>query len=180
MGRSDLIASSRDKVSNRLPRNIITFFQAGIDRIQDCQEDIGCLTLAAIVIATEKKGITVVKLGERLRAAFPSAFIRTNPKFATMADIITAAGGCLDIILNSERGEVSCFNEDFKLYVDDNYSTALYDIKLRSQSPFIPDMGTVATVLGSEHAVESPRPISGSFDILGSSMASGTRNDSYY
>jgi hypothetical protein len=180
LGRSGSIASSRDRVSDRLPRELVAFFQAAIDKIQDGKEDLGYLTLASIVIAAENQGITVVELGEKLRTAFPSVFVSTRPKLTTTADIITAAGGCLDMILDSESGEVSCFHEDFKLYVDDDYSTALHDIKVYLQSPLAPGTVTVANILGSEHTVESPPPMSGSFDIFGSSIASEVRNDSYY
>jgi hypothetical protein len=169
--KSRSITSSRDQIADRLPRNLVAFFNAGIEKIELMPEDRRNVTVAAIIFAAEAANhIGITELGIELQSAMRDRLRVPDETFKGFEDLMTSACGFLEMSLCSTENGISCFHPDFKLYVKEDYHRGISDLRARLRGPGIPDSLQEAIISDPHSIVESPPPMSPGFDTIGGSM----------
>ncbi|KAF2271384.1 HET-domain-containing protein [Westerdykella ornata] len=131
-------AAGSTKVSDRLPRSIIAYFDSEIARLGDQSSSMRNLALAAIAAVAEYgdgRGISVEELEQRTRT------VRANHPIRSLEDILCAANGLLAMQPYDPQIFVACYTLDFLYYTQENYNEALYRAKASVDGPAFPEDG---------------------------------------
>lgn len=130
---ADVVGAQTD----RLPRNIVASFDAGIDHIMryadDFRKNIGMKAIQLV----GKRGMAGIPFAEAQRAIIeewpPSekswieAFFKSED---SMEELLSAANGFLRLRFEGEEPYIECFHKDFDLYVNEDYGNSLITFKL--------------------------------------------------
>jgi hypothetical protein len=115
-------------LQDRLPRNIVSLFDAEIQAIQSQAKDIAALGIGAIKLATQEKD---GKSFAHLQLELHDFGARVGVGGFTVQDVLHAARGFLDVWL--EEGQhvyVKAYHVDFFLYASERYNEDLENFKL--------------------------------------------------
>lgn len=167
-----------EKVMDRLPRNIVVFFDAEMAWIQRQPKHQSDIAFMAIAAAAEKDGgITLQILEESMRdALLRLPHLASNPP-RSLEDIIRYANGFIAELTDSYDRSVSTYNQLFSIYVREHYNETLYwaERQLNLHRPsrsltFLPNFqpnftstALVASPPTMEHSFVTKSPKSGSF-----------------
>jgi hypothetical protein len=115
-----------EKVGDRHARNLIAFFDAGIERIKQQpkhQSDVALMAIAAA--AEEERGVPLAQLEEQMRDALSRQphIVEAPPR--SLEDILRYANGFIATTYSEDR-RVSTYNLLFTLYVRENYNESLF------------------------------------------------------
>lgn len=131
--RADVVGAQSD----RLPRNIVASFDAGIDHIMNYKDDFRRNLGMSAIQFVGKRGVTGVSFAEvqegiieewssgeksRIEAFFESE--------DSMEELLSAANGFLSLRFKGEEPYIECFHMDLDLYVNEDYGNSLVTFKL--------------------------------------------------
>jgi hypothetical protein len=126
----DTVADSI-KVRDRLPRNIIAFFDSEIEYIvaqTPAVRDLGLMAIAAVAEYEEHdaRGMDVNDLEQWTRDERETSFQLIIKPTRSLEDILVAANGLLTLQPYDDAIRVACFHQQLGYYVRENYSETLY------------------------------------------------------
>jgi hypothetical protein len=168
------------RVSDRLSRNLIAFFDAGIEHIRQQPKHNADIALLVIAAAGEQEhGILLRTLEEWMRDALSRLPHLANSPPRSLEDILRCANG---FIFEAESGEeyrmVSTYSSHFRLYVKENYNESLFwarsQLHIRRISRTLTTMVPTPEKLTSPPMVTSPPTMDGAFDFTASRQLQGS------
>jgi hypothetical protein len=116
-----------ESVQDRLPRNIVTLFDAGIRVVKSQAKDIAALGMSAIKLTTkEPHGKSFAHLQKALHASEA----RIGLGAFTLQEVLHAARGFLSVTWLEEGQHVKAYHRDFFLYASERYNEDLERFKL--------------------------------------------------
>jgi uncharacterized Zn-finger protein len=159
-----------ENVGDRLPRNIMAFFDAGIERIKQQPRAQREIALMAISAAAEKdRGVSLASLEDWMRDAITRLPHLVNAPPRSLEDVLRPANGFL-IEPFSHGRQVATYNQLFTFYVRENYNNSLF--WARSQLNFHRVSRTLTRLepgqskLTSPPMMASPPSMGDSFDTI--------------
>lgn len=168
---------------DRLPRSVVAFFDAEIDKIKQSNQidrDLGLLAVAAVASNDDPRGFGVkaTDLEVSIRHERCSSAHLARHLTRSLEDVIIAANGLLVLQPYEDDLYVACFSQMFKLYVKEDYNESLYMAK----SKLYVD-GTLRSRKSSWNiapTTASPPTISEGFDAKDYVNARSSSQDSAY
>ena len=161
---------SAETVRDRLPRNIIALFDAGIERIKLLPRVQSDIALMAIGAAAEKeRGIPLATLENWMRDAIARLPHLAEAPPRSLEEVLRSANGFIAETFSRER-LVATYNQLFKFYVRENYNDSLF--WARSQlnrdrlSRTLTRLESDESKLTSPPLVASPPSMSNSMDTV--------------
>jgi hypothetical protein len=122
-----------ETLRDRLPRNIVAFFDAEIENLLQCNpvdRDLGLMAIAAVAeYGNTRHGLKVTDLEQSMRREQTSSPHLARCLSRSLEDIITAANGLIVLQPYGDDLHVECFNPMFKLYVKEDYNESLHSAK---------------------------------------------------
>jgi len=168
-----------ENVGDRLPRNIIAFFDAGIERIKQqprAQSDIALMAISAA--AEQDSGVPIDSLEDWMRDAITRLPHLVNAPPRNLEDILRPANGFLIEPFSYTR-QVSTYNQLFTFYVRENYNDSLFwarsQLNLRRVSRTLTRLEPRQSKLISPPMVASPPSMGGSFDTISDTTINSPR-----
>ena len=159
------------KVSDRFPRNIIAFFDAGIEHIKQQPKHEADIALLAIVAAGEQEnGILLRTLEEWMRDALSRLPHLANAPPRSLEDILRCANGFIfEAESDVDYRLISTYSSHFRLYVKENYNETLFwarsQLNIRRISRTLTTIIPSPPKLTSPPLVTSPPSLDGAFDV---------------
>lgn len=120
------------KVGDRLPRNIVAFFDAEMSRIQSQTpklRELALLTIAAVAEREYYEGVLVATLEKMIRKARDESPHLGRFPVRSLEDILEAANGLIVMRLDTDIFGVVLWHADFATYVQENYNQTLFSMK---------------------------------------------------
>jgi hypothetical protein len=162
--RDEISTFSVDRVDDRLPRDVIAYFDTEMNFIERKPEPQRLPPLLAIAAAANHQhGIPLEELGQCIRLAQSTCSNLDYPR--SVEDVFTAANGWLTSLHTKGREVDICCKPAFTLYVQEKYNDSLAWAR-RQVSPS-PKRGSGAVT--SEQLQEIPPPLE-TPDLLGSTF----------
>jgi hypothetical protein len=162
--RDEISTFSVDRVDDRLPRDVIAYFDTEMNFIERKPEPQRLPPLLAIAAAANHQhGIPLEELGQCIRLAQSTCSNLDYPR--SVEDVFTAANGWLTNLHTKGREVDICCKPAFTLYVQEKYNDSLAWAR-RQVSPS-PKRGSGAVT--SEQLQEIPPPLE-TPDLLGSTF----------
>jgi hypothetical protein len=122
--RDEISTFTVDRVDDRLPRDVIAYFDTEMNFIEAKPEPERLLPLLAIAAAAnDQKGIRLEKLEECISIAQSTCSNLEYPR--SVEDVFTAANGWLTNMHTKDRRVDICCKPAFPLYVQENYNDSL-------------------------------------------------------
>jgi hypothetical protein len=159
------------KMSDRLSRNIIAFFDAGIEHIrQQPKQDADIALLAIAAVGEQEHGILLRTLEEWMRDALSRLPHLANSPPRSLEDILRCASGfILEAESDQEYRMISTYSSHFRLYVKENYNETLFwarsQLNIRRISRTLTTMVPSPAKFTSPPIVTSPPTMDGAFDL---------------
>jgi hypothetical protein len=153
-----------EKVGDRQARNLIAFFDAGIERIKQQPKHQSDVALMAIAAAAEKeRGIPLIQLEEWMRDALSRLSHIASAPPRSLEDILRFANGFITAAYSGDR-RVSTYNPLFALYVRENYNNTLFWAKSQLNIHRVSRSSTFQPQLTSPPLVASPPTMDSEFE----------------
>lgn len=175
------IGETFGKVGDRLPRNIVAFFDAEMARIESQTSPLRELALLAIVAVAEHEyhqGVLVETL-ERLtrRARTESPHLKLHP-IRSLEDILDAANGLIELRPEIDVFGVVFYHGDFATYAKENYNETLFLMKARLDRSM--PKAEEALEYYPQRVLSSPNILSEPFQSLEDEDYASDRDSAYF